>query len=127
MSIFLIMRFKIPAIFICIILYLSSLGCEENELLPDQVPPELSLVGFTDSTILPVEGIVTITAEANDNTGISKIEFYIDNSLMFTDTSVPYEYELYTTEESNCSLRRIKVIAYDNRLNSTEIEHQYFR
>jgi hypothetical protein len=45
---------------------------------------------------------------------------------MFTDTSVPYEYEWDTTEESNCSLRRIKVIAYDNRLNSTEIEHYVF-
>jgi hypothetical protein len=43
--------------------------------LPDQVPPELSLVDFTDSTILSVEGIVTITAEANDNTGISKMNF----------------------------------------------------
>ena len=120
------MRFKIPAIFICIILYLSSLGCEENEPLPDQVPPELSLVGFTDSTILPVEGIVTITADANDNTGISKIEFYIDNSLMFTDNSEPYEYEWDTAEHSNCALHKIKVIAYDNNLNFTGIEHYVF-
>jgi len=126
MSIFLIMRFKIPAIFICIILYLSSLGCEENETLPDQVPPELSLVGFTDSTILPVEGIVTITADANDNTGISKIEFYIDNSLVFTDNNEPYEYEWDTAEHSNCALHKIKVIAYDNNLNFTGIEHYVF-
>ena len=120
------MRFKIPAIFICIILYLSSLGCEENEPLPDQVPPELSLVGFTDSTILPVEGIVTITADANDNTGISKIEFYIDNSLVFTDNNEPYEYEWDTAEHSNCALHKIKVIAYDNNLNFTGIEHYVF-
>ena len=60
-------------IFICIILYLSSLGCEENETLPDQVPPELSLVGFTDSTILPVEGIVTITADANVTAGANAL------------------------------------------------------
>ena len=84
-----------------IIVYLSFFGCEENEPLPDQVPPELSLVDFTDSNIPPVEGIFTITAEANDNTGISKIEFFIDNSLMFTDTSEPYEYEWYTSEYSN--------------------------
>jgi hypothetical protein len=57
------MKFKILSTFISVVLYLSFFGCEENEPLPDQVPPELSLVDFTDSTILSVEGIVTITAE----------------------------------------------------------------
>ena len=109
-----------------VIIYLSFSGCVENEQLPDQVDPELSLVGFTDSTILPVEGIVTITAEANDNTGISKIEFYIDNILIFTDTSAPYEYEWDTSEYSNCEIYTIKVVAYDNSLNSTEVEYSVF-
>ena len=106
--------------------YLSFFGCEEDKTLPDQVAPELSLVGFTDSTILPVEGIVTITVEANDNTGVSKIEFIIDDTLVFTDTSVPYEYEWDTSEYSNCEIYTIKVVAYDNSLNSTEVEYSVF-
>ena len=106
--------------------YLSFFGCEEDETLSDQVAPELSLVGFTDSTILPVEGIVTITVEANDNTGVSKIEFIIDDTLVFTDTSVPYEYEWDTSESSNCEIYTIKVVAYDNTLNSTEVKYSVF-
>ena len=106
--------------------YLSFFGCEEDETLPDQVAPELSLVGFTDSTILPVEGIVTITVEANDNTGVSKIEFIIDDTLVSTDTSVPYEYEWDTSEYSNCEIYTIKVVAYDNSLNSKEVEYSVF-
>ncbi len=94
--------------------------------MSDQVAPELSLVGFTDSTILPVEGIVTITVEANDNAGVSKIEFIIDDTLVFTDNSVPYEYEWDTSEYTNCEIYTIKVVAYDNSFNSKEVEYSVF-
>ena len=112
----------IPATVFSIVLYLSFFGCEEN----DQTPPELSLVGFTDDFTPTVQGIVTITAEANDNTGISKIEFIIDDTLVFKDTSLPYEYEWHTSEYSNCKIYTIKVVAYDNSLNSTAVEYSVF-
>jgi len=116
------MKFKILSTFISVVLYLSFFGCEEN----DQTPPELSLVGFTDDFTPTVQGIVTITAEANDNTGISKIEFIIDDTLVFKDTSLPYEYEWHTSEYSNCKIYTIKVVAYDNSLNSTAVEYSVF-
>jgi glucosylceramidase len=116
------MKFKILSTFISVVLYLSFFGCEEN----DQTPPELSLVGFTDDFTPTVQGIVTITAEANDNTGISKIEFIIDDTLVFRDTSLPYEYEWHTSEYSNCKIYTIKVVAYDNSLNSTAVEYSVF-
>jgi glucosylceramidase len=84
------------------------------------------LVGFTDDFTPTVQGIVTITAEANDNTGISKIEFIIDDTLVFRDTSLPYEYEWHTSEYSNCKIYTIKVVAYDNSLNSTAVEYSVF-
>lgn len=39
-----------------------------------------------------VKGIVTISANASDNIGVTKVEFYLDNSLspMATDTTAPY-------------------------------------
>jgi hypothetical protein len=35
---------------------------------------------------------VTITAEATDNVGVSKVDFFGDYSMLFTDTSAPYTY-----------------------------------
>ena len=116
-------------VIINIFLALLFCGCDKEKSLeeePEHIPPDLSLPSFTDSTIQMVQGIFTITAEAFDSAGISSVDFYIDNVLMFTDTSVPYEYEWNTTEESNCSLLKIKVIAYDNYFNFSEIEQNVF-
>ena len=120
---------RLTIVIINIFLVLIFCGCDKEKSLeeePEYIPPDLSLPSFTDSTIQMVQGIFTITAEVFDSAGISLVDFYIDNNLMFTDTSVPYEYEWNTTEESNCSLLKIKVIAYDNYFNFSEIEQNVF-
>jgi len=72
----------------------------------------------------PVSGqtvyeIITITVTTQDNEGISKVEFFIDNSLAFTDSESPYEYVWNTTTYENGSEHIVKVISYDNSDNST--------
>ena len=104
------MKTIITTIIFIATIYLFFSGCEKNGPLagePDQIPPELSLVGFIDSTIQLVHGTVTITAEAYDSIGINKIDFFIDNALMFMDTSEPYVYEWDTGEHSNCEMHTI--------------------
>jgi chitodextrinase len=54
----------------------------------DTTPPTVSLNGVTNNETL--QGVRAIGAAATDNKGISKVEFYIDNGLVQTDTSSPY-------------------------------------
>lgn len=65
-----------------------------------------------------VSGTATISADANDNIGVSKVEFYIDNSIISTDTSAPYSYSWNTTQYSN-TIHSIKAKAYDAADNNS--------
>ncbi|HYO68438.1 MAG TPA: Ig-like domain-containing protein, partial [Archangium sp.] len=38
-----------------------------------------------------VKGLVSLTAAASDNQGVVKVEFYVDGTLLGTDTTAPYE------------------------------------
>lgn len=57
-----------------------------------------------------VIGNVTVEANASDDIGISKLEFYIDNELKHTNYSYPY-YWLWN--QTAIGKHGIKVIAYD--------------
>ena len=65
-----------------------------------------------------INEIVTIVVETNSSEGISRVEFYIDDVLSFTDTDSPYEYEWNTTQYEDNSEHIVKVISYDNSDNS---------
>ena len=41
-----------------------------------------------------ISGSITFTATASDNVGVTKVEFYVDNSLAGTDTTAPYSMNL---------------------------------
>ncbi|MFQ6084573.1 MAG: Ig-like domain-containing protein [Candidatus Aminicenantia bacterium] len=68
--------------------------------------------------------IVTIVAEASDDKGITKVEFYIDN---YTDSSmqdiiVPYEYKWNTLSLKDSSKHTIFAKAYDTDDNVSSSE-----
>jgi len=48
-----------------------------------------------------VSGSVTVTANATDDRGVTKVEFYVDGVLKSTDTGSPYSYNWDTTTFSN--------------------------
>ena len=97
---------------------LAFWGCEEEQ--EDTTPPTVSIQAPITNN--PIFEIVTIVVETNDNVGISKVEFYVDDSLVSTDTESPYEYEWNTTTYENGSEHTVKVISYDTSDNSTESE-----
>jgi hypothetical protein len=102
------------------VLFLIYWSCAEEQ------PEEVDTTPPTVSISSPVSGqtvneIITITVTTQDNEGISKVEFFIDDSLVLTDTESPYEYEWNTTQYDN-SEHIVKVISYDNVDNSTESE-----
>ena len=99
------------------VLFLIYWGCEEEQDV-DTIPPTVSIQ--SPITNQSINEIVTIVVESNDNEGINRVEFYIDDSLFFTDTESPYEYEWNTTQYEDDSEHIVKVISYDNSDNSTE-------
>ena len=96
------------------ILFFIYWGCEEEQ---DTTPPTVSIQ--SPITNQSINEIVTIVVETNDNEGINRVEFYIDDSLFFTDTESPYQYDWNTTQYEDNSEHIVKVISYDNSDNST--------
>jgi len=90
--------------------------CEEPTE-PDTTPPTVSISSHSSGQT--VNEIVTVTVTTQDNEEISKVEFFIDDSLMFTDSESPYEYEWNTTIYDDTSYT-VKVISYDTSDNTTE-------
>ncbi|MEA1865910.1 MAG: PKD domain-containing protein [Euryarchaeota archaeon] len=64
--------------------------------VPDDIDPTVSIV---DPGVC--QGIVTIEAEAEDDIGVEKVEFFIADELVFTDYSPPYELTLDTDKYEN--------------------------
>jgi hypothetical protein len=72
-------------------------------------PPTVSL-SINNNQV--VSGLVTITANVTDDKGVSKVEFYLDNTLKNTDTTSPYTWTLDTWQINN-GTHSVKVVAYD--------------
>ena len=63
-----------------------------------------------------VSGTTSVTASATDNVGVTKVEFYLDGALKFTDTTSPYSWSWDTTTATNGS-HSLTSKAYDAALN----------
>jgi hypothetical protein len=63
--------------------------------VPDTTLPTVSL-SSSANPVVSTTGIV-LTAAASDDVGVSKVEFYRDNTLLATDSSAPYELPLSFT------------------------------
>ncbi len=54
----------------------------------DSTPPEVTLTGPAEGASL--SGIVTLSATATDNLGVSRVEFLVDGVVVGSDTTSPY-------------------------------------
>lgn len=68
-----------------------------------------------------VFGTIDIQAEASDDGGIAKVEFYIDGTLINTDTTAPYT-STWTTLTYQNGAHKIKAIGYDTSAQQTSYE-----
>ncbi len=64
----------------------------------DTTPPIVAIVAPTNG--VTVSGTVTVSANATDNIGVTKVEFWINNSLAATATSSPYSFSWNTRKLS---------------------------
>jgi chitinase len=63
--------------------------------IPESLPPEVSIVFPANNAT--VNGTVSVTADASDNVGVTKVEFYVNGILQETETSAPYVYSWNTS------------------------------
>ncbi len=59
-----------------------------------------------------VSGTVTVNATVTDDVGVSKVEFYVDNTLQSTNTATPYSFSWNTTALADGD-HSIAIKAYD--------------
>jgi hypothetical protein len=67
---------------------------------PDTTKPTVNIASPTGGN---VSGTVAVTANATDNVGVTKVEFYVNGSLKATDTAAPYQYSWNTAALANGS------------------------
>lgn len=79
------------------ILFLSDLTCNpnttdcENTTPADTTPPSVNLTAPTNTQTVSGNAVI-ISATAQDNVAVTKVEFYVDNVLVNSDTSSPFNY-----------------------------------
>lgn len=93
-----------------------------SNLVTDTTLPTVSLITPNPTT---VSGTITLIANATDNIGVTRVEFYkdTDTTAMSTDTSSPYTASVITTQLSNGvhTFRAVAVDAAGNRRTSNTI------
>jgi endoglucanase len=65
----------------------------------DTTPPTVTL--SSSNTNVTTASSITLTANATDNVGVSKVEFYNGSSLLGTDTAAPYTQSVSLTSAQN--------------------------
>jgi hypothetical protein len=65
----------------------------------DTTPPSTSITSPAGGASL--SGSVTISANASDNVGVSRVEFYAGSTLLGSDTTAPYSFSWNTASVSN--------------------------
>lgn len=87
------------------LLFLSDTNCtptgfgENCEATADTTPPTVSVTSPANNS--DISGTFSIQANASDDTGVTKVEFYINDTLLGTDTQSPYSFGLDTTQYTN--------------------------
>jgi hypothetical protein len=74
----------------------------------DQAPPVVTLTAPT----APLSGVATIQPTVTDDTGVNRVEFYMDGGLKATDLAAPYTWNFDTTTAVN-GQHTLTVAAYD--------------
>ncbi len=78
------------------------------------VKPEVYIESLSDQKVVE-ETQFSVTAVANDDVAVARVEFWQDGVLLGADSSAPYQYLFTAPKEANVAggVTRVEVIAYD--------------
>ncbi len=95
---------------------LLTISCSEAGTESDSLPPSVEITDPADDSEFINGSIITITAEASDESGIKEVSFFIDDIEVFIDEDEPYTYNWQTSMKRDSS-HTIFVTAKDNNEN----------
>ncbi|HLF95482.1 MAG TPA: Ig-like domain-containing protein, partial [Planctomycetota bacterium] len=78
----------------------------------DTTRPTVSITNPVNGAVVPRKSYVTITADASDNVGVVKVEFYVNGVLKGADTLAPYAHFWRVPRPRNTTYV-LKAKAYD--------------
>lgn len=85
----------------------------------DTQPPTASITYPIDGSYVSRGKTITITASASDNVGVKKVDFYINTTLLRSDTSAPYTASWRVPNTRNVTYA-IKAVVYDTSNNTAQ-------
>ncbi|MDQ3648615.1 MAG: Ig-like domain-containing protein [Actinomycetota bacterium] len=78
---------------------------------PANAPPTVTLTSPTDGSTFT--STVSMAAGANDDHGVTKVEFYFDGRLKATDSTAPYSYSFKVPRKTAYGTHTVDAKAYD--------------
>ena len=94
--------------------WIQNMSLSSPEAPADSTPPAVSITSPANGAT--ISGSQTFSANASDNVGVTRVEFYVDSTLVYTDTGAPYETSLITGSYSN-GAHTLKAKAFDTAQN----------
>jgi len=92
----------------------------ENKEDIDTTPPTISIQSLNAGDFINEYELISVSVI--DDVEIYKVEFFIDDSLQFTDLESPYEFEFDGTEFEDSTTVKFKVKSYDTSDNISMVE-----
>ncbi len=103
-------------LFVLVIALFLMIGCEDKSTESDTTNPEVVITYPADGVSVAEGQIITIIAEATDNSNVEKVEFLINGQVENTDNESPYQYAWDTSSKSGSNTILAK--AYDTAGNT---------
>lgn len=82
----------------------GTLVCLGGPFQPDAAPPTVAIVDPADGDVFAPGADFTITAEANDDVGVSSVALYVDGAISDTLTAPPWEWPVTDIPEGEYEL-----------------------
>jgi thermitase len=81
----------------------------------DTTPPTVTISSPSNGS--NVSGIAAVGVSATDNVSVGKVELYVDNTLLASDISAPYTFNIDTTQYTDGATLSLVAKAYDGSGN----------
>jgi len=88
-----------------------------SNTLPDATAPVVVITSPANGSTVARNTTMTIAVTATDNVSVARVDFYVNGTLIGTDTGVPYTYSWKVPGKNNASYT-LKVVASDSAGNS---------
>jgi hypothetical protein len=91
--------------------YATASGATPPPPAPTNAAPTVSLTSPTDGSTF--NSTLNLAADARDDNGVTKVEFYFDGNLKATDTTAPYSYSFTVRRKTSYGAHTVAAKAYD--------------